>query len=203
MRMRTDLRSTTLHVAGVAALGVLLAACGGNDVAPKPTLPSSTGALWNPCDVLDTAFVKQEFGVAATKHAGTPTAPECRFTPNDQKSGQAAITANYLLFPGTLEDAWKTMGQPAEADVRKPRIAGADDARIVVDATKKQLYVTGFVQNGDLIQKVDIVDPAPYDEKRAVSGATAVLTRLSAHAAKSNAGRGPSAPAIPSGSPQG
>ena len=189
--MRTDLRSTTLQVAGVAALGVLLAACGGKDVAAKPTLPTETPALWNPCDVLDVAFVKKEFGVDATKHSGTPTAPECRFTPNDQKSGEPAITSNYLLFPGTLEEAWKTMGQKADADVRKPTIPQADDARIVVNATKKQLYVTGFVQNGDLIQQVDVVDPAPYDLRRDLSGATAVLTRLSAHAAKS--GVGPSA----------
>ena len=37
---------------------------------------------------------------------------------------------------------------------------GADEARIVVDFDDRQLYVSGFVQNGDLIQTVDVDRPA-------------------------------------------
>ncbi|MDQ6523773.1 hypothetical protein RB608_09195 [Nocardioides sp. LHD-245] len=173
-------------------LVVLLAACGGEEVGAKPELPTETPALWNPCDALDAAFVKAEFGSETTEHAGTPTKPECRFAPAEG-SGDAVVTANYLLFPGTLEEAWKTMGQQADADVRTPTVDGADDARVVVNAAEDQLYVTGFVQNGDLIQQVDVVDPAPYDEKRIVRGVTAALGLLSERAAETGAGADPSA----------
>lgn len=182
-----DLRRTALVAALLPPLALTLAACGDEKVGAKPDLPSETPALWNPCDVLDAAFVKERFGIDATEHAGTPTKPECRFTPAEG-SGDAVITSNYLLFPGTLDQAWKTMGQQADADVRTPQVEGADDARVVVNATKKQLYVTGFVQNGDLIQQVDVVDPAPYDEERVVRGVRATLTTLSAHAAETGAG---------------
>lgn len=183
------IRRTVLAAAVLMPLG--LAACGGEEVGPKPDLPSETPALWNPCDVLDAAFVKAELGVDATEHAGAATKPECRFTPAEG-SGDPVVTANYLLFPGTLEQAWETMGQPPDADVRTPAIAGADDVRIVVNATADQLYVTGFVQNGDLIQQVDVVDPTPYAEKRVVRGVEAMLGRLSAHAEENAAGHEPS-----------
>ncbi|MBM7517298.1 hypothetical protein [Nocardioides nitrophenolicus] len=183
----------TALVAAVVCLPLALAACGGDEkVGARPSLPTETPALWNTCDVLDAAFVKAQFGIDATEHTGTPTKPECRFTPAEG-SGDAAITSNYLLFPGTLEQAWKTMGQRDDADVRTPAIDGADDARVVVNATKEQLYVTGFVQNGDLIQQVDVVDPAPYDEKRVVRGVRATLTTLSTHAAETGAGADPTA----------
>ncbi|WP_418061664.1 hypothetical protein [Pimelobacter simplex] len=180
-----------LQVAGIAVLGVLLAACGGEKVGPKPDLPTTKTALWNPCDGLDVAFVKQQYGVASTKHAGSPEKPECRFTPEDEKSGDPVVTANYILFPGTLDDAWQTMGQREDADVRRPRIADADDARIVVNATKKQLYVTGFVQNGVLIQQVDVVDPKPYDEARIVRAVEQTLTVLSRAADQKDVGKSP------------
>lgn len=180
------------------AVPLLLAACGGEDVGAKPDLPTEPPALWNPCDVLDAAFVKKQFGIDTTENAGTPTSPECRFTPAED-SGEAVVTANYLLFPGSLDDAWETMGQQDDADVREPAIEGADDARIVVNATKEQLYVTGFVQNGDLIQQVDVVDPAPYDRKRVVAGVEATLGVLSEHAADS--GLGEAGPADPSSGP--
>jgi len=180
-----DLRAAL--VAAAACLPLALAACGDDEVGAKPAPPTETPALWNPCDVLDAALVEERFGIDATEHAGTPTKPECRFTPAEG-SGEAVITSNYLLFPGTLEEAWKTMGQPPDADVRAPAIDGADGARIVVDATAEQLYVTGFVQNGDLIQQVDVVDPAPYAEKRVVRGVRALLATLSAHAVQSGAG---------------
>jgi hypothetical protein len=187
-----DLRRTALLAVSLA-LPLALVACGGDEkVGAKPDLPTETPALWNPCDALDAAFVKAQFGIDATEHAGTATKPECRFTPAEG-SGDAVITSNYLLFPGTLDQAWKTMGQQSEADVRTPAIDQADDARVVVSATKKQLYVTGFVQNGDLIQQVDVVDPAPYDEKRVVRGVVATLTTLSTHAAETGAGADPSA----------
>lgn len=171
----------------VAALPLLLAGCGDGDVGAKPELPTETPALWNPCDALDTAFVLEQFGSTTTKSAGSPTAPECRFAPAE-KSGEAALTANYQLFGGSLDDFWAAMGQTDGADVRDPAVAGADAARIVVDAAKDQLYVTGFVQNGNLFEVVNLVDPAPYDEKGAVRGMEATLARLTTHADAEGAG---------------
>ena len=170
------------------ALGVtgilLLAGCGDDKVGAKPDLPDETPPLWNPCDVLDPALIEKTFGSVATEESGTPEAPECRFKP-DEQSGQAVVTSSYTLFDGTLEEAWETMGQPETAEVTEPDIKGADAARIVVDVVKKQLYVTGFVENGDLIQNVNVVDPAPYDERQVLAGVRTVLAALSKHAVDS------------------
>jgi hypothetical protein len=167
------------------ALGVattlLLGGCGGDDLGAKPDLPTETPPLWNPCDALDTHLIAKEFGSQTTEEHGTPTEPECRFKP-DAKSGDAVVTSSYTLFKGTLAEAWETMQPKKSADVRNPSIKDADDARVVVDVVKKQLYVTGFVENGDLIQNVNVVDPAPYDEQQVLAGVSAVLTVLSEHA---------------------
>lgn len=174
-------------LAPLLAVAALVAGCGNDDVGAKPDLPSETPALWNPCDALDVAFVKAQFGATTTKYAGTASSPECRFAPA-KGSGAPALSANYQLFSGTLEDFWKRMGQPDDADVREPKVPGADAARIVVSAEKDQLYLTGFVQNGALFEVVNLVDPKPYDEQQAVRGMTATLGRLSAHAREKNAG---------------
>lgn len=182
-----DLRRTT--AATVAALAALtLTGCGEDEeVGPKPELPTATPALWNPCDALDAAFVRRTFDSRTTEHNGSPSAPECRFAPKGA-TGEAVVTATYLLFPGSLEDAWRTMGQPADADVREPAVPKADAARIVVAVADGQLYVTGFVQNGDLIQKADVVDPAPFRKAKVVRGMVATLTALSAHAEEKGVG---------------
>ena len=172
-------RTTAATVVVLPLLLGALSACGDDDtMGAKPDLPSETPALWNPCDAIDAAFVKRQFGATATEHAGTPAAPECRFAPA-KGSGQPAVSANYLLFPGDLDDAWQRMGLDPKSDTRTPTVAGADDARIVVNATKEQLYVTGFVQNGNLVQQVDVVDPTPFDQQQVVQGVTATLAAFS------------------------
>lgn len=176
----------------VPALAASLAACGDDDVAARPELPTETPTLWNPCDALDATFVKKQLDVATTEEDGTATAPQCRFVP--KKKGDAALELNYQQFPGTLDEFWEQMGEADDADVRTPTIAGADAARIVVSAEKDQLYVTGFVQNGFLFEVVNLVDPAPYDAALAVRGVEATLTALSAHAEKSRAGRQSASP---------
>lgn len=170
-----------------AVVTLLLGGCGDDGVGAKPEPPTETPALWNPCDALTTTFVDRQFGATTTKYAGSPTAPECRFAPAEG-SGEPALTANYQLFAGTLEEFFDQMGQSEEADVRQPAVPGADDARIVVAAEKDQLYVTGFVQNGALFEVVNVVDPAPYDEARAVRATEATLAALSAHADDNGAG---------------
>ncbi|RHW29064.1 hypothetical protein D0Z08_00605 [Nocardioides immobilis] len=171
--------------AGAAVLLLALAGCGdGEEVGEKPDLPDETPALWNPCDVLDDRFVEKTFGTVAEEDNGEPTLPECRFAP-DEGTGQPVVTANYSLFSGTLDEAWDKMGQPEKADVREPKIPGAESSKVVVAVVKKQLYVDGFVQNGELIQQVAVVAPAPYDEDRIVAGVEKTLTRLATHAAES------------------
>lgn len=165
---------------GVAS-ALLLSGCGDDKVGAKPDLPTETPPLWNPCDVLDAHLIATAFGSQTTEEHGTPTTPECRFKP-DAKSGQAVVTSSYTLFKGTLAEAWETMQPKKSADVRNPTIKDADDARVVVDVVKKQLYVTGFVENGDLIQNVNVVDPAPFDEQHVLAGVSTVLGVLSEHA---------------------
>ena len=170
-------RTTAAAVVVLPLLLGVLSACGDGDESAKPDLPTEKPALWNPCDAIDAAFVKTHFGATATEHAGSSTAPECRFVP--ATNGDPAVSANYLLFPGDLDDAWQKMGLDPKADTRTPSVAGADDARIVVNATKEQLYVTGCVQNGNLVQQVDGVDPKPFDEQQAVRGVQATLAAFS------------------------
>lgn len=188
------------HLRRAAALLVVpalaLAACGEDEVGAKPEQPTETPALWNPCDALDAAFVKQHFGATTTEDDGTPTRPDCRFAPAES-SGEPVLQANYQQYGGTLDELWNAMGQPEDADVREPEIAGADAARIVVAVEEGQLYVTGFVQNGFLYQVVNVVDPAPYDEARDVRGVTATLAALSRHAEREGAGQ--SASVTPAG----
>lgn len=168
----------------VAAAALLLAGCGGgDDVGEKPDLPDELPARWNPCDALDARLVERLFDSTTTEDNGTAAAPECRFTP-EEATGDPVLTSTYTLFSGTLEEAWETMGQPGDADVREPRIKGADAAKVVVAVVRKQLYVTGFVENGDLIQQVEVVDPAPFDEKRVLDGVEQVLTVLSEKAVR-------------------
>lgn len=176
-----------LAIGGLAVGALLLGGCGDGDPAAKPTLPTETPALWNPCDAIDPGLVQDAFGTVAKEEDGTPTQPECRFAPSE-KSGQPAVTASYLQFQGGLEAAWETMGQPKDADVRRPSIPKADDARLVISVVKNQLYVTGFVQNGDLIQSLNVVDPAPYDEEAVVAGTERILTAFSRHADDSGVG---------------
>ncbi|TYL55033.1 hypothetical protein FXB39_05410 [Nocardioides sp. BGMRC 2183] len=173
----------------VASLPFLLSACGDDEASgAKPDLPTETPALWNPCDTLDAAFVQKQFGTDSTEHSGTATEPECRFAPKDPDSGDPAITINYQLFDGDLDQLWETMGQQDSADVRDPRIEGADAARIVVDARKRQLFVTGFVETGDLFQVVNVADPRPYDEDAVIAGVEATLTALAAQANEAGIG---------------
>ena len=178
----------------VVVPALALAACGDDGTTgAKPDLPSETPALWNPCDALDAAFIKKHFGATATEDDGSATAPDCRFAP-EESSGEPVVQANYQQYGGTLDELWEQMGQPAKADVREPRIEGADAARIVVAVEAKQLYITGFVQTGFLYQVVNVVDPAPFDKERDVRGTVATLTALAEHADAKGAGRSSASP---------
>jgi hypothetical protein len=98
-----------------------------------------------------------------------------------------------MLFPEGLDAVFETMTELDPEDVREVRVPRADAARIVVDFDNRQLFVSGFVQNDDLIQTVDVVDPLPYDEARVVRAVRSILVKFSAAAPS----RTPSAAARP------
>lgn len=178
--MRSDRRTPVRWLAAVLVAPLLLAGCGGEDDGPPPPAPSPTEALWNPCDGLAAGPLGKRLGADYTEEDGSATQPRCSFTPAEE--GDPAVNANYLLFPQGLDAAWDTMGASHTATVTEPRVRGAEATRLVVEAQPDQLYVTGFVQNGDLIQTVDVVDPVPYDRRRIERAVTWTLGRLSAHA---------------------
>jgi len=163
----------------VLTLPLLAAGCGDDD-GPPPAAPTPTEALWNPCDALDARSVGRKFGGAVDEESGTPTAPLCSFTPRVE--GDPVVDAGYRVFSAGLDDAWRTMGRSKTATVTRPRVPGADSTRLVVDSDDHQLFVTGFVQNGDLIQTVDAVDPRPFDQARVTRAVVWALGELSAHA---------------------
>lgn len=168
-------------------LALALTACGGGSGA-KPAFSSDSPALWNPCDALDSALIHRSFGVQTKEDDGSPTQPNCAFTPVDRKTDKFALNANYQLTPIDLQAYFKAMHLSKKADVRRPQIALADDARMVVHYTTRLMTITGFVKNGDLFQIVNVVDPAPYAVQRDVAGTEAVLTALSQHADETGAG---------------
>jgi hypothetical protein len=161
------------------AVPLLVAGCSGDD-GPPPAAQSPTEALWNPCDALDAAGIERAFGAPVTEENGTPTSPVCSFPPSTK--GGPVVDANYVLFPEGLEAAWETMGRSETATVTTPKVRGADDTRLVVEVDEGQLFVSGFVQNGDLIQTVDAVDREPFDRRRLVRAVTWALGELSVHA---------------------
>lgn len=162
----------------LAGVALSLTACS-DDTTDPPTIDEDPPAVWNPCDGLATPALQRAFSVGFTKEDGEPTSPRCTFTPTEK--GGPALDANYMLFPAGLDAAWDSMGTLA-GDVEEVDVAGADDARLVVKFAQGSLLVTGFVQNGDLIQIVNLVDPAPHDRAADVAGIRTVLTLLSKHA---------------------
>ena len=168
----------TAWLLAVAAVALLVTGCG--DDGPPPAAPTPTEALWNPCDALDARDVARKLGAPVTEEDGTPTSPLCSFRPRAE--GDPVVDARYRLFPAGLDEVWRTMGRPKTAAVTSPKVPGADDTRLVVDVDEENLYVSGFVQNGDLIQTVDAVDPKPFDRRRIARAVTWALGRLSDHA---------------------
>lgn len=170
-----------MRALGLGLVALLLAACGEEVGDPPDFSESEPPARWNPCDAIDASFIKEHFGSDAEEKTGSPSKPECRFVPAEG-SGQPAIEANYLLYPAGLEETFAQMDLPDDATLQSPEIEGADDARLIINEDENHLVVTGFVQNGDLIQSVDVVAPSPHERARVVAGVEAVLTAFSEHA---------------------
>ena len=173
----------------VLLVAVLAAGCSSSpssdgEPAEPPGHPTTPPALWNPCDGLRPQQVAKLFRTTFTVDAGSPSSPACRFTPT--ADGDAALDVNYQIFVGDLEELFATFGTAkASIEVATVEVPAADDARLVVDAVEDTLLVTGFVQNGRLVQVVNALDPAPYPRERVVAGVRALLTDLAAHADES------------------
>lgn len=172
-------------LAAVAALVLSTAACSGEDTDEQDaqqSAPTPNEPIFNPCDGLDADQVGRLFGETFTVDAGTETAPLCVFKPSDEKG--PAVDANYMVFPEGLDAVFDEMPDLDPKAVSTVRVKGADDARIVVDSVHDQLLVSGFVQTGDLIQTVDVVDPKPYAQPKTVAAVRGVLGQLAKAAPK-------------------
>jgi hypothetical protein len=189
-------------IAPLLPLAVLLAGCGGSadDSSSTPTAtpsapassgPASSGssstasaaaAAFNPCDSLSAKKVSRALGAPVRITKGTADTPRCGLLP--KKKNDPTFELSYLWFDGGLEAAWKTMDVGA-GTVTSPKVAGADDARQVVQRTTSAYAVSAFLQNGSLIQSLNALAPAPY-HARAIQRATAeILAELSAGAPQS------------------
>lgn len=136
----------------------------------------------NPCDGIDADAVARALGAALRKETGTVNSPRCALLPVEE--GGPTFEMSYLWFDQGLEAAWRTMQVPA-GQVSRPRVAGADDARVVVNASPKAYAVSAFLQNGALIQTVNALALPPYDGPRVRRAVQVLLAQLSAARADS------------------
>ena len=174
--------------AGALLATALLAGCssGGSGGSGGPGGPGDAHDLgaaasdaadvgWSPCDGLDAAQVSRFAGQRMAEQTGTADQPRCAFTP--LADGGPAFDVNYLFFDGALDEAWRTMG-PVQGRVSRIAVPGADAARLVVNARRSAVLVTGFVQGGGLVQSVNAVQLRPYDEQQVVSATRRLLAAL-------------------------
>lgn len=157
--------------------GASAGASGGASPSASPSASASAEPDINPCDGIDADAVARALGAALRKETGTVNSPRCALLP--VKEGGPTFEMSYLWFDQGLEAAWRTMQVPA-GQVSRPRVAGADDARVVVNASPKAYAVSAFLQNGALIQTVNALALPPYDGPRVRRAVQVLLTQLSA-----------------------
>lgn len=166
-----------------AAVALLLTGCSSDDAGdPEPSAQESQAAAvaWSPCDGLTADSVAELVGEPVNEVDGSADQPRCTFTP--QRKGGAAYDLSYLWFDGELEAALAAMGAAA-TQFEPLDVPGAEAARIVVDARGGDgLLATGFVQTEGLVQSVNAVQLAPYDEEAVVAATTALLEELAEQA---------------------
>jgi hypothetical protein len=181
------MRALVLVTALTAATALAGCSSDGSDPssASSPDASDIAGVAWSPCDDLTAASATRLVGAAVQEDNGTPDAPRCTFTP--ARTGGAAYDVSYLWFDGGLDAALDAMGATG-AQLKKVDVAGADAARLVVSSKKSGVLVTGFVQTDGLVQSVNAVQIAPYDEEQVVDGTKALLGELAKHAPASPSG---------------
>ena len=171
---------TVRALAVVLLAAVVLGACAHKPAAdPSAAVASARGVGWSPCDGLTARSVSDLAGEPMTEQTGTTDQPRCAFTPKSK--GGAAYDVNYLWFDGGLGSAWESMGDVA-GTVTDIDVPGAQAARLVVNATRSAVLVSGFVQTKGLVQSVNAVQLAPYDERTVARATRGLLAELAAHA---------------------
>jgi hypothetical protein len=160
----------------LAILALGLTACGSGSSADSATQVPTV----QPCDAIDAAKVGAVLGYAMTKNTGSADAPSCALTP--AVKGGAIFQFNYdWWFQGGLDAAWKTIAASVQGEVADVTVPGADGAKLVTQETKKAAYVTGFVQNGTLIQVANGV-ALPRDMAKLKAATLEVMAEISAGA---------------------
>jgi hypothetical protein len=144
---------------------------------PASPSPSASPAALNPCDGVDVGAVSRALGARLRKETGTASSPRCALIP--VQKGGPTFELSYLWFDQGLEAAWSTMKVPA-GTVSRPAVAGADDARMVVNRSEAAYAVSAFLQNGKLIQTVNALALRPYDGPRVLRATHVLLGQLSA-----------------------
>lgn len=139
--------------------------------------PSAVEPAWNPCSGLRPAAISRALGTEVTIETGTVSTMRCALIPT--VDGDPTLDVNYAWMGLPLDAMIDQMGVDAAATVTSPRIVEADGARLIVNRQDRALAVSGFVQNGDLIQTVNAFALAPYDAAAVVTATRVVLTQLS------------------------
>jgi hypothetical protein len=167
-----------LLAAGLLVSAALTGCSSGDEPSSTPS-PSAPVDVWNPCDGLTAARIGKALGAEVRMDKGSTDAPRCAFLPTEK--GGPVTNVTYGLFAGGIDEIWRTMG--VEKGVAShPRVPGADAARLLVKTRHKAAALTGFVQNGDLVQIINVLDPRPYDRASIVAAGVQVMRDLSAHA---------------------
>ena len=172
-------------ILGLAALGLLVTGCSGDPEppAPDPTAVAPVEPAWNPCSSLDADAVIARLGATYSVRRGTAQEPVCTFVPDND--GDPVVDINYNTFTGSLPELLATFGVDGTGStkVRIPEIPGAKDARVLATrGDDDTLRITGFVRNGLLVQVVNVLDPAPFDEKDVLRDVTSLMADLAAGA---------------------
>jgi hypothetical protein len=131
-----------------------------------------------PCDALKPAAIKKVLGYTETIHTGTAQAPSCAMTP--AVTGGAVFQLNYSWwYKGGLDAAWDSMRKQISGKATTIAVPGADSARLVINrAAQDAVYVTGFVQNGALLQLAD-GEARPRDLAVLKAGVVEIMRQLS------------------------
>jgi hypothetical protein len=195
--------SALVPLTAVTALALtVLTACGSSaSTGLAPTLPSSSAASTpalptvQPCDALDAKAISTTLGATVTIDKGSASAPVCALRPNTTSG--AAFDMNYQWFyVNGLETYFKTASVP-KGKLSDIKVPGADAGKLIINSTAKAYRVTGYIQNGALVQSVNGAG-APSDAQHILAATKVILAELSAGAPRTPAAL--ASPTSPSGS---
>lgn len=163
-------------VAGIAL--ATLSACGG---AAPSAQPSATPTLpvVQPCDALDATAVSRALGRTVHVDKGSADSPACFLRPADPHG--AAFDMNYQWFYVHGLAAYFRTAQLPAGKLSDVKIRGADAGKLIVNTSKNAYQITGYVQNGALVQSVNGVGAAK-DAPRILAATKVILSQLSAGA---------------------